>query len=331
MSTIESLTKKNIISNNNDTIFSINNGYMINMIQTCKLLFGSEQIPITISMLELQVQNIVIEHNNIYYIRIDKFDNFINMIGKLENHQNNYILINYYNIYNYKLNNFNNDLYLWWIGIKDYLDTKNNKNYKIIKDIIGKQLFNGILTEFNNKLWIIKFKSNTSIFVLTFGYENIDMTNYVNIKNCNYKTIIKNMIKEILLSNPDNFIIENLTKVTGSKSFSQLLLYSHKKKNEYNVPVSQLDNIIQYASKKYKQQYIEYFIKNISNEYYKQKEDDLYLNFRGLNKYFLTINEKYLINFEMKEIINEFYTSITEELIDSYKILYEFNLLSVNI
>ena len=31
----------------------------------------------------------------------------------------------------------------------------------------------------------------------------------------------------------------------------------------------------------------------------------------------------------MKEIINEFYTSITEELIDSYKTLYEFNLINI--
>jgi hypothetical protein len=329
MNTIEFLTKNEIISNKNDFVFNLDNGYLIDMIQTCKILFGCETLPITISLLELEANNIVTNFNDKYYICIDKFDQFINMVGKLVNHQNNYILINYYNIYKYKLNYFNNDLHNWWINIKNYLSTKNSKNYNIIKDIIGEELFNGILTDFNNNTWTIKFNSYTSTTILTFGYEDIDLNNYINIKKCNYKKVIKNMIKEILFSNPDNFIIENLTKITGSKSFAQLLLSSHKNKKEFTIPVSQLDNIIQYISEKGKKQYIVYFMKNISKEYYKIEDEELYLNFKGLNKYFLTLSEKYLINFEMKEIINEFYTNITEELIDSYKTLYEFNLINI--
>ena len=53
------------------------------------------------------------------------------------------------------------------------------------------------------------------------------------------------------------------------------------------------------------------------------KEDGIYLNFIGLNKYFLNLEEKYLSSFEMKDAINDFYTNITNELIESYKILYK--------
>lgn len=325
MSIIESLSKMNIISNNNDTIFTLDYGYVIDLFKTCKFLFGVNKLPITVSLLELEAQNIVIQYNEKYYICIDKFDKFINMVGKLVNQQDNYILINYYNIYNYDLENFNSDLYLWWIGIKEYLSEKKGKNYDIIKYIIGDQLFNGFLSNYQNKIWTIIFKSATTDILLTFGYDDIVLHNYINVKNCNYKKLVRQLIKEFLLSNPDNFIIENLTKVTGSKEFSKLLLESHKNKNNYTIPVDQLDNIIQYKSKKYKTEFIQYFITNISKDCYQLQDKQLILNFKGLNKYFLTINEKYLISFEMKDIINDFYTNITEELIDSYKLLYEYN------
>lgn len=326
MSIIQSLTSKYIISNSNDTIFTLDYGYVIDLVKTCKILFGTNKLPITVSLLELMSQNIVIEFNNKYNINIDNFDKFIQKVGTLKNQQDNYILINYYNMFNYNLENFNSDLYLWWIGIKDYLSKKKSKNNDIILNIIGDKIFNGQLQDSTNKIWTILFKSTTTNIVFTFGYDDITLNNYINIKNCDYKKVAKRFIKEILLSNPDNFIIENLTKVTNSKTFSELLLQSHKNKKEYTIPVSQLDNIIQYKSKEDKKLYIEYFIRNISKDCYKYINNELYLNFKGLNKYFLTLHEKYLISFEMKDVINDFYTSITEELIDSYKLLYEFNI-----
>ena len=327
MSIIESLSKMNIISNDNDTTFILDYGYVLDILKTCNILFGVNKLPITVSILELETKNIVVNQNNKYYIRIDKFDKFISMVGKLTNQQDNYILINYYNLYKYNLENFNNDLFSWWNNIKEYLSAKKGKNYEIIKYIIGDKLFNGILDNYQNKMWTVLFKSATTDIVLTFGYDDIVLHNYINIKKCNYKNLVKQLIKEVLLSNPDNYIIENLTKVTGNKEFSKLLLESHKNKNDYNIPVDQLDNIIQYKSKKYKLEFIKYFTTNISKECYQIINNELFLNFKGLNKYFLTINEKYLISFEMKDIINDFYTNITEELIDSYRTLYEFNLM----
>lgn len=328
MSTIESLTRMNIISNDNDTTFILDYGYVLDILKTCNILFGVNKLPITISLLELEAQKIVINQNNKYYIRIDKFDNFIDMVGKLAHQQDNYILINYYNLYKYNLENFNSDLFLWWNGMKEYLSKKNGKNYDIIKYIIGDQLFNGILDNYKNRIWTLLFKSVTKDIVLTFGYDDIVLYNYVNVKNCNYSNLVKQLIKEILLANPDNYIIQNLTKVTGSKEFSKLLLESHKNKDDYNIPVDQLDNIIQYKSNKYKLEFIKYFTTNISKECYQIRDNELFLNFKGLNKYFLTINEKYLFSFKMKDIINDFYTNITEELIDSYRTLYEFNLIN---
>jgi hypothetical protein len=45
-------------------------------------------------------------------------------------------------------------------------------------------------------------------------------------------------------------------------------------------------------------------------------------NFEGLNKFLLSIDTKYLQQWENKEQINELYYQITHELIKSYEILY---------
>ena len=50
---------------------------------------------------------------------------------------------------------------------------------------------------------------------------------------------------------------------------------------------------------------------------------ELYLNFEGFNKYLLNIDVKYLENFSIKEQINQMYTNILMELVDTYKLLYE--------
>jgi len=47
------------------------------------------------------------------------------------------------------------------------------------------------------------------------------------------------------------------------------------------------------------------------------------LNFEGFNKYFLNLELRYLLHFEMKEMITTLYYNITNELIESYKTLYD--------
>jgi hypothetical protein len=58
------------------------------------------------------------------------------------------------------------------------------------------------------------------------------------------------------------------------------------------------------------------------NTIWTKLDDTIYLNFEGLNKYFLNLEKADLISDDMKEIVSDFYYNITNELINSYKTLY---------
>jgi hypothetical protein len=51
-------------------------------------------------------------------------------------------------------------------------------------------------------------------------------------------------------------------------------------------------------------------------------DNEVHLNFEGFNKYFLNLEVGDLESIHEKEIINDFYYNITNELINSYKTLY---------
>lgn len=324
MAIIEQCLDYGIINDNNDYTVDSRYGKLLNLRKVCSILFGSYTLPITVSKMEMMNSKYIVTINDTLYLVVEYMEPFLHRVGMLKNQNNNYILINYYKLLGKKLEGFNMELYLWWEDFKKYIDSIKNKHKNVILNIIGNNIFNGIMDSNDYKIYNVIFNTAISNFVLTFCYESLDTPFCVNFLEYNHSKIYKEIETKILLSNPDNYVVEHLSKVTKSKSFAQLLNSSHNNKQEYNIPVSIIDdNIIIFKDENMKNEYHQYFIKKIPMNNYKIIDDTIYLNFKGLNKYFLTVNEKYLINFEMKEIINEFYTSITEELIDCYKYLYE--------
>jgi hypothetical protein len=121
----------------------------------------------------------------------------------------------------------------------------------------------------------------------------------------------------------DRFVCYNLTKITNNECFSTLLVSSHNNKNDFCIPVYIINSIINYKNSKAEEKYLERFT-NIYKEgtIWKNHDDDVHLNFEGFNKYFLNLELNDLADIEVKEMINDFYYNITNELINSYKILY---------
>ena len=64
-------------------------------------------------------------------------------------------------------------------------------------------------------------------------------------------------------------------------------------------------------------EFIDFFV----TKYSSLVKNDL-TNFEGMNKFLLSIDIKYLQQWENKEQINELYYQITHELIRSYELLY---------
>ena len=318
----EKFKKLNIINNNSDIIVNSNYGKMVNFNEINKKLFGRKRCPDTVCLQELIDEKIVFKENKTPYLICDKISNYFEKIGDLENQSPNYILITYYSLINKDLSNFNKDINQWWNGFKDYIKTRKKHN-KVVIGYIGDNVFNGELEEYNSmfKLYTIKFTYLGNIFNLSFGYSQLSHDYYCDFNNPTYKEIYNKIVYDTLLKTPQDFVIHNLTKITGSKPFATLLFDSHNNKSDHVIPIQVLDDIIQFKSHKLRNDYVQYFISKY-NDIYTLKEDGIYLNFIGLNKYFLNLEEKYLSSFEMKDCINDFYTNITNELIKSYKVLY---------
>ena len=96
---------------------------------------------------------------------------------------------------------------------------------KTILNYIGKDYFKGKLEAYQKEtnMKSVSFKTVYKPFVLTFGLDKLDSNYYVNLLNPNYKKLYITIKNELLKSNPDNYVIHNLARVTGNDSFGKLL------------------------------------------------------------------------------------------------------------
>jgi hypothetical protein len=123
----------------------------------------------------------------------------------------------------------------------------------------------------------------------------------------------------------DRFVIYNLTKITNNEGFASLLVSSHNNKEEHCIPIYIINSFINFKDKDSANTYLERF-KDMYKEgtvwMYIEEEDDIVVNFEGFNKYFLNLELNDLNSFNDKEMINDFYYNITNELINCYKTLF---------
>ncbi len=327
--TYANLRKYNIVTNTSDIINHVDYDRLINLSELNIFLFGKEEIPLTSCRQLLLEKKIITMEGNKPYLILSKINEYFDSIGELENHMDDYMLINYYNIIDKKLSQFDSFLFLFWTIFKKYLSKKKNPDAKTILNYIGKDYFKGKIEAHQKETNIksISFKTIYKPFIITFGFGELDDNYYVNLSNPNYKKLYVTLFNEILRSNPDNYVIHNLARVTTNRSFAEMIFHSHKDKSKFNISLDLLDTIIKFKSKALRNEYIEKFITNYEHGViYKLSDKGLMINFEGLNKYFLNLEEKYLSSFQMKEMVNNMYCSITNELIHCYQTLFNMSI-----
>jgi len=317
-------------SKNCEIILDPNHGKSLLLKDINLFLTGLNKIPLSTSEMLLLDKQIIFKKNNTLYLKVNKFNNYLDAIGDLSNFKDKYLLINYYKLINKDLNTTQSKIKCFFDNFTKYLLKKNSIDSDLILLYIGDNYLKGELVNTDCNSLTIKFKTEYEPIIFTFGNTNIKSNNiYINLTNINYKeinrNIYKNIVKKFLLNKPNEYIIKNLTKLIGNKSFAELIYSSHDKKSEYTVDIDILDFIIKYKNEKYKDDYINLFLIKYKNKCIYQKNNDgsINLNFEGFQKYLLNLSEEYLSSFDMKEYINDMYFNITDELIKSYKELYE--------
>ena len=185
----------------------------------------------------------------------------------------------------------------------------------------GKSLTLNII-EINSELRLL-VKSNTTILL----EKNAEDIKFIDDNNL-FGQIVEDWNNDIKMDNGDEFIINNLARVTGSVDMAKFIFESNKRENEFVIRISDINSIINFKSIKSKKEYYDYFKELYPNLVKDDFEHMGLLNFEGFNKYLLNLNPIHLSSFSDKEMINEMYYSITKELIFCYKKLYNYHKLT---
>jgi hypothetical protein len=204
----------------------------------------------------------------------------------------------------------------------DYL-TKINNSFSInIKHIIfNNNLLNADLIIAKDDIYIIKFNKRGKPLIINFIY-NLNATgNYLFLDNTinelQYENTFNFHKEQLLMEDPENFLITNMERVTGNKIFSEMAVKSYIYKDIFNTPIEGLCELVQWKNKTIRNNFIKLFIEKYPN----LVKSDTMTNFEGFNKFLLNIDTNY-VNWQIKEQINELYYQITYELIRSFELLY---------
>ena len=322
MLSFSSIKKSGLIHENGDFIVHPNYDKIMLLSKVNKFFFGINNTPITNPQF-LLMNKIIVKYQEDYYLILSKLHNFIDSIGTMENQTNKFLHINYYNFTNRELIGIQKDVVEFNNNFKLYLKKEKPMFFNTIIKMFGDTFFNGILVgiENNTNMMCIKYDDIT----VTYGYDELDMKLYANLSVNNFETLYTNIKEKYLMMDIDKFICYNLTKITCNEGLSLLLVSSHNNKEYFCIPVYIINSFIKFKNNKTEEQYINKFIKMYNkNSIWNLIDEDVYLNFEGFNKYFLNLESGDLESIHEKETINNFYYNITDELINSYKLLFRY-------
>jgi hypothetical protein len=320
MFSFSSIKKSGLIHQNGDFIVHPTYDKIIPLSKVNNYFFGINHTPIT-NPQYLLMNNIIIKHYDEYYLILSKLNKYIDAIGTMDNQIDKFLLINYYNFINKELSGIQKEICEFNNNFIDYLNKKKPLFYNTIINMIGTDFFRGMLVgiESNTNMMSIKYDN----IVITYGYNDLDMKLYINLSSFDCKKLYNEIKEEYLMMDIDRFVCYNLTKITKNEQFSSLLVASHNNKKVFCIPTYILTTLIQFKNEKSSNIYLDRFI----NQYeegtiWEYNNDDVHLNFEGFNKFFLNLELNDLASIDVKEMINDFYYNITNELINSYKTLY---------
>ena len=344
----KTINKYGMINENVSSKMHEDFGRCINFDEVNRYLFGVTENLINICNLDLVKKEIIFKEENNYMIKVDKISDYldyVNLIIDFEKY-NYYLPFNYYLLINKGMPEFYQNIYNIFFKFNDYLNKDSSIESETIKSFIfGKnEYFKGYLSEELSQKNIVDnnivdkyytstilFDTGNGIFQIFIG-ENLkdDKDNYFDMNKSygkeKFEKLFQFINQKILMQDERSYIIHNLTRVIGNKSIAEMIFDSYSSKNEFTIPVDELEKIIIFKNDLLRKDYRIFFSKIYKdNTIFKIIDKSIYLNFEGFNKYLLNLSINYLQGFEIKEFINELYFSITNELIKSYENLFKIN------
>ena len=305
-------------------------GRVINLSIINQIFFGNAE-PFCISgKLELINNNMIIKINGVFYLNLNKINEYFKMADIANFNNLTFFPYNYYKMI--KTTKIPNHFKNMMETIDKYIEylTKLDNNFSInIKHIIFNNNFlNAELIVAKDDIYIVKFNKPGKPLFINFTYNLYTTGNFLSLdeptNETQYEETFNFHKKQILMEDPENFLITNLERVTGDKTFSEMAVKSYIYKNIFNTPIEGLCELVQWKDKTCHTNFIKLFTQKYP-ELVKSSINklDMMTNFEGFNKFLLTIDTNY-VSWENKEQINELYYQITHELIKSFELLYQY-------
>jgi len=308
-----------------DVNLDIGMGLIIPLSKVNKVLFGTNTDFHIIDKITLLNDNIIIEKNKKFFMKLNMFNDYIKLVRNLSE-KIPCFPYNYYNLFEsenpdyYKLFNIL-DEYL------DYLSSIDDHFSNTIRNIIKhKNILNVELISSFDNFYCLKFDKIGKPLFINIGIENIDKDNFLSYAedNCDeqFNKLFESHKTSLLMEDPETFLITNLERVTGDLNFASLIVKSYLEKNKFTTSITWICALVEWKDDQSKIQSIDNFKTNYPDLWVDESLENININFEGINKFLLSIEAKHLSNWEFKEQINELYFNITNELIKSFEILY---------
>jgi len=299
-------------------------GRVINLSILNQIFFGNADPFCITGKLELINNNMISKINGLFYLNLIKINEYFKMADIINFNNLTFFPYNYYKII--KTTNIPTHFKNMIETIDKYIEylTKLDNNFSInIKHIIfNKNFLNAELIVAKDDIYIVKFNKPGKPLFINFTYNLYTNGNFLSLdeplNETKYEEIFNFHKKQILMEDPENFLITNLERVTGDKNFSEMAVKSYLYKNIFNTPIEGLCELVQWKDKSSHTNFIKLFIQK-----YPELIKSSMTNFEGFNKFLLTIDTNY-VSWENKEQINELYYQITHELIKSFELLYKY-------
>lgn len=329
------------------TQLSLTHDKNIKLSRINQFFFGTNNFTNKLNFVVLHRDYSVKKHMGEYWLNISKIDNYLNFVAetiKLDTHFN----CCPYNYYKNMIGLDVPDHYIALIGaldcFRDYLKQLDTPESKTILNIMFPKTNKGtehletdiigMLDFDNDKNFILKFNKKGAPLTIHMNTTNNiqpDNINTVcpvlrianNLDSSEMLSLYDNICAILLMDTPECWLVNNLERVCGSKEFAELMVDSYLFKSQFKHEIGVLTSIIEWKDTKSKHRYVEYLCTRYPDCMQEDNEGNVYLNFEGVNKFFLNISEDDVENFDVKEQINTMYYNSMHELIHSFEILYK--------
>ena len=336
--------KSGLFNNYNKMSSELSHSNIIPLSRVNQFFFGTNLFSTKLNYFILHRDSIIKKEAGVYWLYISKLEQYLeNVCATINiNSQINCCPYNYLKIFNPK--NIHPNYYTIIKSIDyflNYLQTKNTPDARTIINIMSPNIKNNqfklegeVMDSLNlgdpsKTDMILKFNKKGKPLFITLSCSNNKIGKYNNILRIGgafnfdeYDILYNYLSDQLRMDTPEEFLINNLDRVSGSREFSEIMVKSYLDKKKFLYPLEIISSIILWKNTTLKNQYENYFISRYV-DCTNILDSCVLLNFEGINKFLLNITEDYVESFHVKEQINEMYYNCMNELISSFELLYK--------